>query len=241
MKTVLITGSNGGIGTELCKKFYNEIWNVVGLDLQNETNHQYCHLYMKCNLENENEIMESVQQLGKLDCLINNAAIQINKHIWEMNCDEWDKTMNINTRSAFLLLKYVIELLKKSQGNIINIGSVHSIASSDKIAAYSCSKHAIVGLTKNMAIELAPFNICANCISPGAIETGMLKKSILRGYSGNDSEEVILKNFADKHLQKKIGQPNELADVVYFIANQKIINGANIIADGGVTIKLSTE
>jgi NAD(P)-dependent dehydrogenase (short-subunit alcohol dehydrogenase family) len=240
MKSILITGSNGGIGIELCKKFYNENWNIIGIDIHENQNHDFYHQYIKCNLEKEEEIIEATKNILNLDCLINNAAIQINKSFWEMTCDEWDKTMNINLRSTFLLSKYLIEHLKKSQGNIINIGSVHSIASSDKIAAYSCSKHALVGLTKNMALELASFNICVNCVSPGAVETDMLKKSLLRGHSGTD-EDTIMTNFANKHPLKRISQPEELANIVFFVANQKMINGANIIADGGVSIKLSTE
>ena len=240
MKSILITGSNGGIGTQLCKKFYDENYHVIGLDIHNISYNSYCRQYFQCNLENETEIKETLKKIALLDCLVNNAAIQINKPIWEMTCEEWDKTMNINIRSVFLLLKYSIDLLKETEGNIVNIGSVHTIASSDKISAYSSAKHALVGLTKNMSIELAPFNICVNCISPGAVETDMLKKSLLRGHSGND-KETIMENFVNKHLQKRISQPKELADVVFFIANQKMINGANIIADGGVSIKLSTE
>lgn len=239
MKCVLVTGCNGGIGKELCKKFKKENWNVIGLDVHDITC-ENMNKYIKCDLEHEQDVMNAVVQIESLDCLVNNAAIQINKHIWEMNIDEWDKTMNINIRSAFLLMKYTMNLLKKSEGNIINIGSVHSVASSDKIAAYSCSKHAIMGLTKNMAIELAPFNICVNCVSPGAIETDMLKKSLMREYDNID-ENTIMNEFKSKHLLKKIGKTCELADIVFFIATQKLINGANIIADGGVSIKLSTE
>jgi NAD(P)-dependent dehydrogenase (short-subunit alcohol dehydrogenase family) len=241
MKSTLITGSNGGVGSALCQKFFEENWNVIGLDIQNDSNHNFCHTYLKCNLENENEIKDCCKSIDNLYCLINNAAIQINKNIWEMSVEEWDKTMNINARSNFLLLKHTIELLKKSEGNIINIGSVHSVASSDKIAAYSCAKHALVGLTKNMAIELAPFNICVNCVSPGAIETSMLKKSLLRGHSGTEDEDTVMQKFKDKHLLKRICQPSELAELIFFMSTQKIINGENLIADGGISIKLSTE
>jgi len=237
MKKILITGSNGGIGKSLCQKYYENNYYVIGIDIT-EKSHIFYSEYHICNLESEKEIINLSNNIENLDILINNAAIQINKSFWEMTTNEWDKTMNINLKSIFLLSKYFFEHLKKSQGNIINIGSVHSIATSDKITAYSCSKHAIVGLTKNMAIELAPYNICVNCISPGAVETDMLKASLLRD---NFSNEDKWENFKNKHLLKKITQPNELSDIIYFISTQKIMTGSNIIVDGGVSIKLSTE
>jgi NAD(P)-dependent dehydrogenase (short-subunit alcohol dehydrogenase family) len=158
-----------------------------------------------------------------------------------MESDEWDMTYNCNLKPIFLFTKYSIDLLKKSKGNIINIGSVHSVSTSSNIAAYASSKAAIVGLTKNLAIELGKFNIRVNCVSPGAIDTKMLRSGLNRDNIDMYSEEDLLHNIEKLHLLKKIGKPKDIANCVYFILDNEFINGSNIIIDGGATIKLSTE
>lgn len=176
----------------------------------------------------------------KIDCIVNNAAIQICKNIWEFEENEWDDTFNCNLKVSFLLVKNLISLLKNSNNcNIINICSIHSIATSKKISAYSSSKSALVGLTRNLAIELAEFNIRVNAISPGAINTKMLMDGLNRGHCGNDNDNLT--NLSNKHLLKNIGTPKDVAELCYYITKNNFINGANLIMDGGASILLSTE
>jgi CMP-N-acetylneuraminic acid synthetase/NAD(P)-dependent dehydrogenase (short-subunit alcohol dehydrogenase family) len=245
-KVVLVTGCNGGIGIEICKKFKNINWYVIGIDIvENSANMLYIDRFIKKNLSDQNAIHEIISDINnnenRLDCIINNAACQITKYIWDMEESEWDKIFDVNLKTIYKFVKYGIELLKKSKGNIINIGSIHSICTSNKIAAYSCSKAAIVGLTKNLAIELGKFNIRVNTISPGAIETSMLIDGLKRGHVGEGNITELLNNLANKHLLGKIGNPSEVADLVISILNNEFINGSNFIIDGGASIKLSTE
>lgn len=245
-KVVLITGCNGGIGVEICKKFKNINWYVIGVDIiKNNDNLLYFDRFIEKDLSLKNSIEELMIDINnyenKLDCIVNNAACQIIKNIWDMEDSEWDKIYEVNLKTIYKFVKYGIELLKKNNGNIINIGSVHSICTSNKIAAYASSKAAIVGLTKNLAIELGKFGIRVNTISPGAIETSMLIDGLKRGHVGDGNINELLNNLANKHLLGKIGKPSEIADLVITILNNNFINGSNFIIDGGASIKLSTE
>lgn len=245
-KVILITGANGGIGNKLCEKFYQSNWIVIGTDISCDCQHNFYYQYLPFNLVNPLKAMELInfiqKEYDRLDCIIHNAAIQVCKPIWEMELTEWDDIYNCNLRIIFLLIKYGIELLKKSQGSIINIASVHSVVTSNHIAAYASSKAAIVGLTKNLAIELGPLGIRVNSISPGAIETDMLKSGLARGHHGEGDINLALEKMNQSHLLGKIGQPTDVAELAYFMTTQgNFITGANYLIDGGASIKLSTE
>jgi NAD(P)-dependent dehydrogenase (short-subunit alcohol dehydrogenase family) len=247
-KVVLITGSNGGIGQEICKKFKDKNWCVIGTSLSDDEHNQSIDRYIKCDLTNSESIKDLVNTIRinekRLDCIINNAALQICKPIWDMEEYEWDMTFSCNLKSIFLFVKYGLDLLKEVKGNIINIGSVHSINTSNKIATYACTKAAISGLTRNLAIELGQFGIRVNCISPGAVDTPMLRSGLTRGHIDGVNENELINNLGKKHLLSRVGQPKEIANFIYFVGdsdNGEFINGANLIIDGGATIQLSTE
>lgn len=247
-KLVLVTGAAGGIGIEICKKFKKKGWVVIGTSRRKEFDSPFIDHYISADITNETEIQNIIDfirnKYNKINCIVNNAAAQICKSILDMTIDEWDKTYNCNVKSIFLFVKYGIDMLKSSNGNIINIGSVHSINTSDHIAAYASTKAAIAGLTKNLAIELSKFNIRVNCISPGAVDTPMLRAGLLRGHVEGSNPTELVENLGKKHLLKKVGQPCEIANLVEFVANDsngKFINGSNILIDGGASIKLSTE
>ena len=241
---VLITGVNGDIGQAIVKEFKKYNWFVIGVDIIENTNTRYIDNFIQCDISNPENVEKIINnlQIEKLDCIVNNAAIQICKPIWELNVNEWDITMNSNLRPTFLFAKYGLNLLKKSNNpNIINIGSVHSIVTSNNISAYACSKSALVGLTKNMALELAEFNIRVNSISPGAINTKMLRSGLTRGHVGDGCEEEQISILSNKHILGNIGTPQNVSEFVYYIISNKFITGANYIMDGGASVKLSTE
>lgn len=246
-KVVLITGSNGGIGESTCKKFKKEGWTVIGSSYSSKIENNI-DLFIKADLTKESDIIKVIDNIKKkynrLDCIVNNAAYQICKPIEEMEIDDWNRTYDCNVKSIYLFVKYGLDLLKKTEGNIINVGSVHSIVTSNNISSYASSKSAIVGLTKNLAIELSKHKIRVNCISPGAVDTKMLRDGLKRGHVGSGSEVELIDNLGKKHLLGRVGKPNEIANLIEFVANKnngEFINGANILIDGGACIKLSTE
>jgi len=241
---VLITGVNGDIGQAIAKEFKKYNWFVIGIDIVENTNTEYINHFIPCDISNPEKVEQLINnlQINKLDCIVNNAAIQICKPIWELDINDWDNTMNCNLRPTFLFAKYGLHLLKKSNNpNIINIGSVHSQATSNNISAYACSKSALVGLTKNMALELAEFNIRVNSISPGAIDTKMLRSGLMRGHVGNGNENEQINILSNKHILGDIGTPQNVSEFVYYIISNNFMTGSNYIMDGGASIKLSTE
>ena len=245
-RVVLITGVNGDIGQAISKQFKKYNWTVIGIDKDECKNKQYLDTFICKNLtetDSVKNIINNIKNLyNRLDCIVNNAAIQICKPIWELSESEWEETYNCNVKIVFLLAKYGLELLKNSNnGNIINIGSVHAINTSDQISAYSSSKAALVGLTRNMAIELSKFGIRVNSISPGAIDTKMLRSGLERGHLGDGDSNNLVNNLGKKHLLGKIGSPDNVANFVYYILQNNFLTGSNIIMDGGASIFLSTE
>lgn len=247
-RVVLVTGASRGIGLDISKQFHKKGWIVVGVAQNSHFSDESIDTYISKDLCDENAARDIISNItskyNRLDCIVNNAALQICKPIWEMEPDEWTKTFDCNVKNVYLFVKYGLSLLKESQGNIINIGSVHSVATSNEIAAYATTKAALTGLTRNLAIELAQFNIRVNCICPGAVDTPMLRDGLLRGHAGRGTSDELIKRLGDAHLLGRVGKPEEIAKFVEFVANDengRFINGANLLIDGGTSIKLSTE
>ena len=240
---LFITGCNGDIAESICLKFKRKNWTIIGLDVQDSGN-QNIDRYFQCNLLNLERFQEILSIIrhdyGKINCFIHNAAIQICKPVWEMEELDWKNTIDINTKPLFNISKYGLDLLKNNKGNIISIASVHSVCTSDKISLYSMSKSSLIGLTKNLAIELGKYGIRVNCVSPGAVNTKMLKEGLLRDNTGKDIQQLI-DNIGDKHLLYKIGEPHNISSLCYEICINDFIDGANYLIDGGVSIKLSSE
>lgn len=230
-KNVLVTGANGGIGQAVCNIFQTNGWNVIKTDLDSGD--------YKSDLGKLEDIQKLVRLLTKdyvkLDCLVNCGAMQICKKIQDTSLDEWDKVFNINLKAVYQLVLECLPLFKKSNApSVVNIGSIHSIATSKSIGVYSVSKSALAGLTRTMAVDLSEYGIRVNCISPGAIHTPMLISGLDRGGKNLDS-------LKDKHLNGRIGQPGDVAGMVYQVGTNQFINGSNLVIDGGASICLSTE
>ncbi len=136
-------------------------------------------------------------------------------------------------------------LLKAGNGGaIVNVSSVHAVATSKDIAAYAASKGGMLALTRALAIELAPDSIRVNTVLPGAVDTDMLKAGLNRDHAGGGTTDERLENLAGKTVSGKIGTPDEIARAIYFLADNdesSFITGQPLVIDGGATARLSTE
>ena len=244
-KVVLITGINGGIGSFIGYYFKSKKWTVIGLDISDKIGEGINYdIYYKCDISNEEEIKSIVNSLHKIDVIVNNAAYQLCKKLVDSSMAEWDKVMNSNLRSVFLLTKYLYPKLKEAKGSIINISSVHATHTSQDIGIYATSKGGLTTLTRAMAIEFGKDKIRVNAILPGAINTNMLRSGLKRGYIGDVNENELVNILGNKHILGKIGEPSDIAKMTYFLANNDksgFITGQSFYVDGGATIKLSTE
>jgi NAD(P)-dependent dehydrogenase (short-subunit alcohol dehydrogenase family) len=180
-----------------------------------------------------------------LGALVNNAAVQVTKPLIEMTVEEWDMVIANNLRPAFLLSKLAYPLFKAAGGGaIVNVSSVHAVQTSANIAAYAASKGGLLALTRATAIEFANDNIRVNAILPGAVDTPMLRAGLNRGHVSGDDIYARLDNLARKTVNGRIGQPEEIAQAIYFLADNtqsSFMTGQAMIVDGGATARLSTE
>jgi len=247
---MLITGAAGGIGRAVVELFAGSGWCVVGVD-RREFGKDFPDdgLFIEADIANPDHIMRIYKQTeafsSVLDAVVNNAAVQISKPLLETTVEEWDLTMASNLRSVFLGAKLAYPLLKSAGGGaIVNVSSVHAVATSANISAYAASKGGLLALTRAMAIEFAPDNIRVNAVMPGAVDTPMLRSSMSRGQFGKESLQERLDNLANKTVNGRVGTPQEIAHAIFFLADNKqssFMTGQGMVIDGGATSRLSTE
>lgn len=248
-KTVLITGAAGGIGRATLSLFAAKGWHVIAVD-RNDFGEGFPAngLFIRADISRPEEMQMIFEQAKafteSLDVLVNNAAMQVAKPLIETTVEEWDTVMASNLRSAFLGVKLAYPLLQKNGGAVVNVSSVHAIQTSANIAAYAASKGGLLALTRAMAIELAPQNIRVNAILPGAVDTPMLRAGLGRGHVGHGDMQERLDNLARKTVNGKVGKPEEIANAIYFLADNEqssFMTGQALVVDGGATARLSTE
>jgi Dehydrogenases with different specificities (related to short-chain alcohol dehydrogenases) len=248
-RVVLITGAAGGIGQAAVYYFSARGWRVIGVDRKDRpADFPAEGLYLQTDIalpENLEMIFrEAANFTPKLDALVNNAAYQIAKPLVETTVEEWDLVMACNLRPAFLGAKLGHALLKAAGGAIVNVSSVHAVATSASIAAYAASKGGVLALTRAEAIEFAPDNIRVNAVLPGAVDTPMLRAGFKRGHLAAGSEEEQLAALARKTVNGRVAKPHEIASVIYFLADNtqsSFMTGQAVVVDGGATARLSTE
>jgi NAD(P)-dependent dehydrogenase (short-subunit alcohol dehydrogenase family) len=249
-KTVLVTGAAGGIGRATVDLFSESGWRVIGVDRSvYGDGFPRSGLFIQADIAEPKELEAIFSQAqnfsASLDALVNNAAVQIAKPLLETSVEEWDAVMVSNLRAVFLAMKLAFPLFKAAgRGAIVNVSSVHAIATSANIASYAASKGGMLALTRAMAIEFAPEEIRVNAILPGAVDTPMLHAGLSRGHVGDGSLPERLENLANKTVIGRVGKPEEIAHAIYFLADEtqsSFMTGQALIVDGGATARLSTE
>jgi glucose 1-dehydrogenase len=247
-KIVLITGAAGGIGRAAVDVFLEHDWRVIATDRRETSDYPEEVIFRHMDVSDPESIKilfnELISWTDQLDAIVNNAAIQICKPIIEMQVDEWDDVMASNLRSIFLTCRYGHPFLKKAKGAIVNVSSVHAVATSKDISAYAASKGGIVAFTRSLALEFAPEGIRVNAILPGAVDTHMLRSGLNRSHVSGSSIEERLEDLAQKTVLGRIGDPRDIAKSIYFLADtdqSSFMTGQMLIVDGGATARLSTE
>jgi NAD(P)-dependent dehydrogenase (short-subunit alcohol dehydrogenase family) len=245
----LITGANGGIGRATVLEFARHGWQVIGVDRQ-AVSFEFPEngLFIQTDISKAENVAKLFRQVGesypRLDALVNNAAIQVAKPLIQTSLEEWDDLMAINLRAVFYSVKVAYPLLKAAQGAIVNVSSVHAVATSADIASYAASKGALVALTRAMAIEFAADHVRVNAILPGAVDTPMLEAGLSRGHVVGSTMDDRKADLARKHVIGRVGTPAEIAKAIVFLADNEqssFMTGHPLIVDGGATIRLSTE
>lgn len=240
-KNALITGGTRGIGEaiarEFAKKGYNLIINYVNSKekaekLKNELEEKYNIkvLTSQADLADEKAIENmvdiAIKKFGKIDVLVNNAGIVIDKEFEDRTIEDWKQILNINLIAPFILTKLIgKEMVKNKSGAIINISSTNGINTYYPTSVdYDASKSGLISLTYDSAVELAPY-VRVNCIAPGWVNTEM-NKELPEDFVKEETERILVKRFAE---------PEEIAKVATFLASDdaSFINSTVIKVDGG--------
>jgi NAD(P)-dependent dehydrogenase (short-subunit alcohol dehydrogenase family) len=244
----LVTGAAGGIGSATVRTFADAGWTVLAADRRAHSGPPSASRFFAADVSVEEDVRAMIGEIARdgdrLDALVNNAAIQSSKPLVEMTVEDWDDVMASNLRSAYLTARYALPLLRAGQGCIVNVSSVHAVATSIGISAYAASKGGLVAFTRAMAIELAPDGIRVNAVLPGAIDTPMLRQGLERGVVRGDSVEHRLAELGRRTPLGRVGRPEEIAQCILFLADaarSSFVTGQTLIADGGATARLSTE
>lgn len=242
-KVVLITGSSKGIGKATAIEFakiggYKVVINCLtdkenAEKLSNYLKEEYKTetLVIKADVSNEEQVKNMIQEIinkfGRIDVLVNNAGIVIDKEFEDRTVEDWKRTLEVNTIGTFLVSKYVSEnMMKNKSGKIINISSTNGINTFFPSSIdYDASKAAIINLTYNLAIQFAPY-INVNAVAPGWVNTEMNK----------ELPEDLIKEETEKIYKKRFAKPEEIAKVICFLASEdaEYINGTVIKIDGGM-------
>lgn len=250
-KVVIVTGGGGGIGRSIAHKFAGAGASVVivGRTLSKVeavaveiAEMGYRAVAMAADVASEDDVKrivsDTLKQFGRIDVMVNNAAVCPQVRLTDMSLDEWNGVITNNLTSVFLFCRGVIpSMLEQGGGVIVNVSSVHALATLDGYSAYSASKAGIVGLTRAIALDYAKQNIRANTVLPGAVRTPMLESSVR---NLDTPREEIMKQWDESQPIGRIGQPEEIAAVVMFAASpdNSFMTGATLVADGGMTSEL---
>ncbi len=240
-KVALVTGSSRGIGkaiiTDFAKKGYNVVINYIKeyneaerLKEKLENEYSIRALTIKADVSNEDEVQEMVANIKKefkrIDVLVNNAGIAIDKEFEDRTVEDWKRTLSVNLIAPFIVSKYVgNEMLKNKSGKIINISSTNGInAFFPTSIDYDASKAGVINLTHNLAIQFAPY-INVNCVAPGWVNTDMNK----------ELPKDLIEEETNRIYKKRFAEPSEIAKVVTFLASDDadFINDEIIKVDGG--------
>ena len=235
-KNVVITGASGGIGNSIIEKFNEAGANIIAsgtkIEKLEELKNKFKNIkILKFDISQSEKIEEFIEnatnELGGLDCIINNAGITQDNLAIRMSLEEWKNVININLTSTFLMSKFAIKkMLKNKKGKIVNIASVVGHTGNLGQANYTASKAGIIAMSKSLALEYAKKNINVNCISPGFIKTAMTDKI------DEKFKEVII----SKIPSGRLGSAEDIANAVLFLASTKsdYINGETLHVNGGM-------
>ncbi len=240
-KVVLVTGGSSGIGRATAIAFAREGAKVVvaarrvkegeeTVGLIREAGSEGIFIKTDVTLEEEVRalIEKTIDTYGRLDCAFNNAGVGIGGSLTETTVDIYEKVFDVNVKGVLLCLKYEIqEMLKNGSGSIVNNSSIAGLTGIEQVSVYVASKHAVLGLTKAAALEMAKSNIRVNAVAPGVIETDMSRPFFELPFYKKLIEDIPL---------ERVGQVEEVATAVVYLCSDKasFITGQCFVIDGGL-------
>lgn len=245
-KTVLITGSGAGIGREAALRFAAQGAEVVvnsvslsALAVKDEiitSGGKSCFLQADVSTAaGAKALVEyTIENYGKIDVLVNNAGIVPNGNVETTSEEEWDRSMDVNVKSVYLMSRFCVPYLRKTKGCIVNTASAVALKGVVNRAAYSAGKAAVVGLSRSMAREYVGDGIRINCVSPGTIVTPSLEARV----QNTPNPAKTMQDFIARQPIGRLGTTAEVAEAIMYLAgdNAGYITGFNLLLDGGMNM-----
>jgi NAD(P)-dependent dehydrogenase (short-subunit alcohol dehydrogenase family) len=248
-KVAIITGGSAGIGEATCEVFAEEGAQVVIADIADEQGQAVVEriksaggsaLYVHTDIASEDNAQRLVEatlkEFGKIDILVNNAATFVLKGL-EASVADWMKSLTVNVIGTSLVTKAVVEAMKqndggKGKGAIVNLSSISGIIAQPNFLTYAATKAALLQMTKNLALDLAQFNIRVNAVCPATILTRASYDHMER--TGQSLEDFLAEQGAT-HILNRVGQPREVAYPILFLASDEasFVTAAHLMVDGG--------
>jgi NAD(P)-dependent dehydrogenase (short-subunit alcohol dehydrogenase family) len=245
----IVTGAGSGIGRAIAQAFAQEQAKVVIVDWNREGGERAAreiqqsggHASYRCvDVSKSHEVealMERVaREYGRLDVLVNNAAVQFLAQLVETREEDWDRLHGVNLKGVFLCCKSAIpRMIASGGGAIINIASVLGFVGDPDLAAYCAAKGGVIALTKAAALGYGPKGVRINCICPGDVDTPLFQE-----YIGKDSDpERLRTEIFSKYALRRVARPEDIARAAVFLASgdSSFITGSTMVVDGGLTIK----
>lgn len=247
-RAVVVTGAASGIGRATCDAFMKAGWRVFGIDIRVGAEKAQGVTLIEADVSDPAALASAFGKIGididRLDALVNNAAVQVCKPLVETATADWDRVLDTNLRSMYLAVKAAYPLLRLAGGAVVNVASVHAVATSSNIAAYAASKGGALALTRALALEFGADGIRVNAVLPGAVDTAMLRDGLRRGHLAGGSEDELIAALGRKTPLGRVGRPEEIAEAILFLSDNlrsSFITGAGLVVDGGALARLSTE
>ena len=243
-KSILVTGCASGLGRSVAQLCAEEGGRVVGLDCQEEQGAELMAAiggdakFIAADVSREADVAAAVAEVsskfGRLDVIVNNAAVQFERPLHETTEEEWDRLHSVNLKGVFFGCKHAVIAMRESGsgGSIVNIASVLALVGDPMLPAYGAAKGGVVALTKSIAAAYGPESIRANAICPGDIDTPINQ----RYFAQSGDPEKARAAIESSYPLRRISQPPEIAEVVVFLASDaaSFVTGHTLVADGGL-------
>lgn len=252
---MLVTGGTSGIGNATCAEFANAGWAVVvhGLD---PAEAERCAARIRADggtavpaggrleLEAtaEDAVAVAIAAFGRLDAVVTSAGIQRYGDVIDTTPEAWDEVVSVNLRAVYLTVRAAMPHLRLStQGSVTIVASVQGTASQRNVVAYSATKGALLAFTRALAVDEGPRGVRVNSVSPGSIDTPMLRAAaVSAAVASGRSERTTLASWGTAHALERLGEPQEVAAAIAFLASKSasFVTGSDFRVDGGMLARL---